>query len=76
MDSSAYLDSLPPHSLLVYLGSSTLGNPGPVGAGAFIVYTHPDKTHLSYHLFHPVGHAAYTSQAGPSVGHPPTTGYL
>ena len=57
VDSAAYLDSLPPPPLLIFLGTSSSGNPDPVGAGAFVVYTHPDKTRLSFHLFHPVGHS-------------------
>jgi hypothetical protein len=51
-DSAGLIDSLPPHSLVVYIGCSASGNPGPVGVGVFLVYSHPDGTRLTHRLFH------------------------
>ena len=56
VDSARLVDSLPPHSLVVYSGCASTG--GSVGAGAYVVYSHPDTDPLTSHLFHPLGHSS------------------
>ena len=61
VDSSAFVDSLPPHSLVVYLGWASQGDPVSGGVGAFVVYSHPDGTRLTHHFFHPLGHHTHST---------------
>ena len=54
-DSSTLIRSLPPHSIVIYTDGSSLGNPGPAGAGAVVTWTPPLGNSLIVRLFFPLG---------------------